>query len=212
MTDLDDPLWTVVALALIILAGLGAHIYKKPSCTIQRRDRQERKAGDIDATALMQTAQSGGMDSLDYKKQTGDQPNNGGTAEQEIVRAIEPIEWWTGVLAVATTLGAIFALFTLGAIRGQLDEMRADRRPWVSLDAIIGGPYDIAQHTIAIDFPMKNYGRTPAIDLALNEKVFVLGDGFDAVAEKDKLCQPPRFSPGTPTIATTVFPTQVYIS
>jgi MFS superfamily sulfate permease-like transporter len=42
-------------------------------------------------------------------------------AEKALTRALV---LWTGFLAIATFLGAIFAGFTLNAIQGQLDEMR----------------------------------------------------------------------------------------
>ena len=117
-----DPLWTIFTLAAIVLTAVWAYIYYKPRRATSRAERQDKK-NDVEAIDIMQRAQSGRVNSLHHQDNSDNNPKNGDDTEQDIVRAIEPIEWWTGVLAVATVLASIFAGFTLNAIRGQLDEM-----------------------------------------------------------------------------------------
>jgi hypothetical protein len=111
MAHHEDPLYTIIAFAVIVLVALWATSQKN------------------------------------------------GSAEKAIRN-------WTAVLAASTVFAAIFAAFTLDAIRGQLDEMRTDRRAWV-------GPL-IGKLTDALKFDqeaqmmisLQNTGREPATDVA----------------------------------------------
>lgn len=108
MSDYEYPLWTILAIILVVLAAVWANIYYKSRTTEQSADREQDKENGMDAIAILQIAQAGRADSLHHKDEAGNQRRAGERDEQSVVRAIEPIEWWTGVLAVASVLAAIF--------------------------------------------------------------------------------------------------------
>jgi hypothetical protein len=118
---MGDPLWTILAFTIIILIALAANIQKKIYRTDDRADSTDQIDYDIDSLSVLHAVRDGHIDSLiDQTKPTakGDYRDGG---EKELTRALV---WWTFVLAAATAIAAIFAGFTLSAIRGQLDEMK----------------------------------------------------------------------------------------
>lgn len=52
-------------------------------------------------------------------------------------------------------------------MRGQLDAMEADRRPWISLDMQADGPliHDALGWRLIINYTLKNIGKSPADDV-----------------------------------------------
>ena len=170
MTQFDDPLWTILVFAVIILAAVWANIYYKSRSTTRRPKSKEDKERHVYAIDVVWLAQSGRVNSLYHAQNTRPQGDKSSSAEQNVMRAIEPIEWWTGVLAVATVLAAIFAGFTLSAIRGQLDVMEADKRPWIGATFSLDRPIILTDSdgskgiTVIMKVVLKNYGQSPAVN------------------------------------------------
>lgn len=171
MPQYDDPLWTILVFAIIILAAIWAKVYNKVGGAPYEADAGTDEKYNIAAVDIMQAAQLGRVDSLYKIEKPPTQTHDSAKTEQDVVRAIKPIEWWTGILAVATVLAAIFAGFTLSAIRGQLNEMRAEQRPWVSVgNAAVASDFifDGGGAKLAISFYLCNTGHLPARDVGIN--------------------------------------------
>jgi len=99
------------------------------------------------------------------------------------LRWLRSINNWTLiaslVLAAATVIlaGATYWLASdahqqLSVMGGQLNEMRAERRPWIEVDAYIGGvTWDAQGGHIALRYEIKNTGRSPALHVLLRDKI-----------------------------------------
>ena len=145
---LDDPLWTIVALATIVLLAVAAKIYKNMQGADHSVDRARRGDYDIDAISVLHSVNEGTINALIQQLQSQAESEDTEDTEKEIARGLT---WWTFILAAATVYGAIAAFFTLDAIRGQLDEMQkasvdtakltstaiAQIRPWLYISGNI---------------------------------------------------------------------------
>jgi hypothetical protein len=61
----------------------------------------------------------------------------------------------------------------VGVMRGQLDEMRSDRRPWVSVNQFIGDiTWDKDGFHIAVRTNIENTGKSPAFGVLLQQELF----------------------------------------
>jgi hypothetical protein len=91
--------------------------------------------------------------------------------ETVLARATVFLAGATIILAGATIILALIAACQLKAMReqgtvmlGQLDEMRSDRRPWVSADISVGNiTWDKAGAHISLQYEVKNTGHSPAM-------------------------------------------------
>src|SRR5271165_6385096 len=59
--------------------------------------------------------------------------------EQLMARWTRHVGLFTGALVVVGVITAVIFWRQLNDMQSQLDEMKVDRRPWVSVDAFIGG-------------------------------------------------------------------------
>ena len=82
-------------------------------------------------------------------------------------RGRQKIDWmvvFTGVLALVGAISALVSLGQWSAIRGQLDAMQADQRPWIQVDVTVGGELDLRAGwgILPLNYKIKNIGRSPA--------------------------------------------------
>ena len=78
----------------------------------------------------------------------------------------------TAGLAAATVWLAWDGHQQLAVLQGQLDEMRVERRPWIEVDAYIGGvTWDAQGVHIALRYEIKNSGRSPALHVLLRDEI-----------------------------------------
>jgi hypothetical protein len=91
----------------------------------------------------------------------------------------------------------------LNVMRGQLNAMAFDERPWLALDVSIGGPLvhdavgssnGVTWH-VPLAYRIKNLGKTPAIDVALFAHILPMVGGKEGInfsEELDKACDFPE--------------------
>jgi hypothetical protein len=98
-------------------------------------------------------------------EEPGEQHNRLERMAAESTRRISNLTW---ALVVATVVSAFVSFFTLLAIRGQLDEMRDEQRPWVHFTntnpITIDGPlrFDSTGGHLPVTFNFINGGHLPA--------------------------------------------------
>jgi hypothetical protein len=100
---------------------------------------------------------------------------------------------WIAVFAVITVFVSTLQYFTfkgqLGIMQGQLDEMQAGRRPWLTVDSTIAGPLVLSPTPlIPIDFVVTNIGQSPAMEAWVNTTLFPMKPKGDSVQEMHKRC------------------------
>jgi hypothetical protein len=77
----------------------------------------------------------------------------------------------------------------LDTMQGQLDEMQAARRPWLTVDSTIAGPLVLSPTPlIPIDFVVTNIGQSPAMEAWVNATLFPMKPNGDSVQEMHKRC------------------------
>lgn len=112
-------------------------------------------------------------------------------------------EWrkfWIDVAAVTAAFFAAFFFFRqLNIMKGQLDEMRNEQRPWVSAEAAIAAPLTFSKKiaSTALLVRLKNTGHTPAFS------VHVKATALPIVGEAKIDCAAP---PDTINFGINVFP------
>jgi hypothetical protein len=88
------------------------------------------------------------------------------TLDADMVLWTRAVAKYTKWLVIVGTIGAVVAFGTLWAIKGQLDEMRAEQRAWVSFEPNIkltqGIEYGVHGAEWTINYPIHNTGHTPA--------------------------------------------------
>lgn len=107
----------------------------------------------------------------------------------------------------AAIVAAIFAGYSAWIFQGQLDEMRAERRPWVYASNIgIVGPvtHDQQGVHVTISFAMKNIGKLPALHTFPSFLISL--HGF-APADKATVCKDAEFG----SFGYTVFPDDTFV-
>lgn len=107
---------------------------------------------------------------------------------------------WIAVFAVITVFVSSLQYFSfqgqLGVMQSQLDEMRASRRPWLTVDTAIAGPLNLnPAPMVAIDFVATNIGQSPAIETWINTALFPMKPGGDGVKEMHRRCLAMRKQP-----------------
>jgi hypothetical protein len=158
MPQYDDPFWTIIVLAVIVLAGVWAH---------NHHDKPSGANGASDPRG----PEIGGPPSAEVKRAPHERKaGNGGDDSNKTERAIRN---WTAILAVSGVFAAIFAAFTLNAIRGQLDVMEKERRPWISANVSLVDPVIFTEWNnskginVQLKFILKNHGDSPAINVRI---------------------------------------------
>jgi hypothetical protein len=82
-------------------------------------------------------------------------------------------EPFIALAGLATVVYAVFAYNQWIAMRGQLDEMRADRRPWISVNPSIGNiTWDKDGFHVAVRTNIENTGKSPAFGVLLLQELF----------------------------------------
>lgn len=90
--------------------------------------------------------------------------------------------WQTWIAGLGTALVAIALYYTAKATRAALEANKinresylADQRPWVSVDAAIGGDLIWNENgaNFSFDFALKNVGKTPAISASVDVSVLI---------------------------------------
>jgi hypothetical protein len=99
------------------------------------------------------------------------------------------ISIFTVVLAVIATLQWITLNRQLTTMQGQLDEMQAEKRPWIDSKISLVDPIlftEWADHkgiNLRLNFELKNYGDVPAI----NTKIWTVVTPHPGNSERDKM-------------------------
>jgi hypothetical protein len=80
----------------------------------------------------------------------------------------------------------------LSVMQGQLDEMRAEQRPWISVTPDLEGPitYDTEGAHFRVLFTMKNTGHLPATDIRMRTKddLMTFGEKYATSSVLNGLC------------------------
>jgi hypothetical protein len=131
-------------------------------------------------------------------------------------------EWitavFTAVIAVATVWNVVVVRGSLGIMQGQLDEMRADQRPWVSINVEAEGQeiavteplsFSQAAGSMRLNLVQRNTGKDPAIGVRWSGKIVgIKGGRFekDEIADDmNSYCDPIR-KQSAGILEDTVFP------
>jgi len=81
---------------------------------------------------------------------------------------------YTKALVFVGVVGLIIAAGTLWAIKGQLDVMENDKRPWLNADISINKRIEITEWgtsrgiRVPLKLAMKNYGQVPAVNIRIS--------------------------------------------
>jgi hypothetical protein len=175
MSHYDDPLWTIITLAVIILAAIWANTNRQPGSTKTNKDSRPDKNDDRDSISVLAAARDGNFDILEQVILRENSSDRGADSIERnphwaSARWTEILAKWTALLAIAGILAAIFAWWTLNAIRGQLDVMEVDKRPWLraqlSLDKVRLVDWDgVKGINVSLNIEIKNYGESPAVNM-----------------------------------------------
>lgn len=99
----------------------------------------------------------------------------------EMVRWTRAVANYTNWLFLVGVVAAVVAFFTLKAIQGQLAEMQAEQRAWVSFEPNItltqGIEYDVNGMHWTINFPVHNTGHSPAAYVWIDSPLVTRGFG-----------------------------------
>ena len=78
-------------------------------------------------------------------------------------------------------------------MQGQLDEMRLERRPWLTMDVKIAGPLTFSPAPkIKLNVVLTNIGQSPAFNAWFNAILFPLTVGMDVTKEIPRRCEAAR--------------------
>jgi hypothetical protein len=99
---------------------------------------------------------------------------------------------FTAVIAGATISQYFIFSKQLSVMQGQLNEMRDEQRPWISVTLALEGPitYDAQGARFRIVFTTKNIGHLPATDVRLKTKddLMKFGQKYDTGSTLRDLC------------------------
>lgn len=88
------------------------------------------------------------------------------------VQSREAMVMLTGALVLVGICSFGASLLQWSVMRGQLDAMAADRRPWVAIDAEVGGiTWRPEGATIPIKYLLTNTGRSPAMNVFVRDEI-----------------------------------------
>jgi hypothetical protein len=198
MPQYDDPLWTIIVLLVIVLAAVWANSREQSRRANGRSDPEKPKEDTSRSPDIKRPPDT-------YTSRTD--ANDRGNTEKAIRN-------WTMVLAIATAIGSVFALFTLNAIRGQLDEMQADQRPWLSVTVKPVGQmifHDNKEVSISLSVISKNFGRSPARRIEIVPEIHAVTEkNLREVAYRlfqDHTCERAKLVSLDNRVGKTVFPT-----
>lgn len=103
-------------------------------------------------------------------------------SDYEMVRWTREVATYTKWLVIVGAVAAVIALLNLGAIRDQLNEMRAEKRPWISVDVVPTDKIDGNGGTLPVHIIMKNTGDAAATDLeTMRTQIYPDIPGSDAM-------------------------------
>lgn len=132
---------------------------------------------------------------------------------------------FSGVVAITGVIGAIIFNNQLSVMQGQLDVMRAEQRPWISLSMQADGPlaHDGNGWNFLIKYDVTNVGKSPAIDVDFLATMIPWGppqprnDGTptmfpdvtaDVHAATESICNAMETSRAAGTAGQTLFPSE----
>jgi hypothetical protein len=90
---------------------------------------------------------------------------------------------FTAVIAVTGVIGALIFNNQLSVMHGQLGEMQAERRPWISIEVTghNGIVWDERGARLSVVFKLKNVGKTPATNVFFEAKTILPKVGGPAI-------------------------------
>jgi hypothetical protein len=128
--------------------------------------------------------------------------------EQMMARWTRHVGWFTLALVLVSIATAIIFWRQLNVMQGQLDETKAEQRPWVSVSIEIAGPISRNQTgrlAIPLRYILKNTGHLPAISAEMN--VLVTAKPQNAFAAQEAVCGGSRRNYGG---GVSVFPEETF--
>ena len=121
---------------------------------------------------------------------------------------------YTLALVIIGALGAVISFATLYAIKGQLDEMRDEQRPWISIEPAEQRGIKWREGTLSIDvvFSIKNVGKSPARKIFFDAEI-LSDDNFEAPKsdEISAFAGKIKIHKLDATTGAFLFPTQAYV-
>jgi hypothetical protein len=166
------------AIVILVILGICTYTYKE----ITRAKTKYNRRTQIDKNALLAVLRAqadGALYSLLEAEYADENRAETQDTSDEVAPATRTLMLWTAVLASATILMAYFAYFTLDAIRGQLDVMETDKRPWIRANVSLAAPVRFTDWngfkgvSIQVKLSLKNYGTSPAINVRAPPRIVV---------------------------------------
>jgi hypothetical protein len=182
-------------ITLLAIAILGYTYYSI------RRARQKRyRANNIyqkGVRAALQARDDGKLYSLLKGQYSDADSEHYLDSPNELSAATHALMWWTSILACATIFMAFFAYLTFDAIRGQLNVMETEKRPWIYSVLTNAGPitWTSEKHAqIRFQHTMKNTGGSPAINVIfeIGGNILTKDNLFNSVPEQLVMCERAR--------------------
>lgn len=182
----------MIVLAIVTLAILYALIHGK----VKRQKKRASKFQSIcdsSSISVLEAIRDGRLDSDDDKFPSKTKKQRVFLTNPHSAIAIwtEALTKWTAVLGAAGIFAAIFAWWTLTAIRGQLSEMEAERRAWISLSMRVDDSvtHDATGGHLVLVYNVKNIGRSPARNVDFQAQIFPFGTIQDLQMDAETTCK-----------------------
>jgi hypothetical protein len=132
----------------------------------------------------------------------GQQPISDQTLVNRINRSDRWMIWLTATIALTGAVSAGIFGWQLHVMQGQLDEMQADRRPWVKVEIERIGDFRLLEYQANKPLPkgsslgifnvilrLTNVGRAPAFNVRFYASIFVPSrERNDVLAAQHKMC------------------------
>jgi hypothetical protein len=96
---------------------------------------------------------------------------------------------FTAALVVVGVVTAVIFWRQLNVMQGQLDEMRLEPRPWLTMDVKIAGPLTFSPAPkISLNVVLTNIGKSPAFNAWFNTVLFPFSVSTDVTKEIPQRC------------------------
>ena len=107
---------------------------------------------------------------------------NKNTNEDRITKYTGGLLIATGVIALASVFSLITTIFQWSILKGQLQVMQSDKRPWLSVSAVPEtGFINLGDWiSMSVVFHLKNYGQSPAVNVQVSPKIVFWDIGTEA--------------------------------
>lgn len=195
-------------LAVPVLAFLLSNSTNKQDTTYAEKKCAEQQLRYADPETISDIEGVQFLPARERAKQTEDSPDGEPNwcdvaAQQSMANSARGSEQAAWVSALLTFFGVVLIFFTLFYTARTLDEARAttavaqqaliaQERPWVSVNMRIGSNlvFDKGHGQITIDFLLKNFGNSPALEVEIEFKIItVLTNAWDVMKEISRIAK-----------------------